>query len=93
VNKNSIWAIGTDNNVYQLTGNNWNKVGTNVDSLAAAYDGTVIAASISGQTIWQYVSPNNWVSVAGNMEALAAVKANSYFGIGTDSNVYSYGSH
>jgi hypothetical protein len=92
-NKNSIWAIGTDNNVYQLTGNNWNKVGTNVDSLAAASDGTVIAASISGQTVWQYVSPNNWTSITGNMKALAAVKSNSYFGIGTDNNVYSYGSH
>ena len=168
VNANSIWCVGTDRNVYRLSGSTWIKVGITADSIAAGSDGTVIVANYPTQTIWKYVSdnnwtqvpggglanvvsvvrsndyyvvgsgpgywawnfngawsevgesayswissasdgtvvtttsahniyqlvsPNNWVQITGTMKEVVAQKAGSYYAIGTDNNVYSYGSH
>ncbi|MFZ0686674.1 MAG: chitobiase/beta-hexosaminidase C-terminal domain-containing protein [Terriglobales bacterium] len=79
VNANSIWVIGTDNNVYAFSGGNWARVGVNVDSIGAASDGTVLVANDWNQSIWKYVSPNYWTAVSGAATAVSAVKNNDYF--------------
>ena len=88
VKANTYFGIGTDNNVYRYNGTSWLKVGVNASSIAAGSDGTVLLTNSANQGIWQYVADNNWVPVSGTMKALAIIKANSYFAIGTDNNVY-----
>jgi CO dehydrogenase/acetyl-CoA synthase epsilon subunit len=90
IKANNYFGIGTDNNVYRYNGTTWLKVGVNVNSIAAGSDGTVLVTNNANQTIWQYVADNNWRQVTGNMKAVAVVKANNYFGIGTDNNVYRF---
>ena len=91
VSNNNYFAVSSGN-VWHYNGSGWTQVGSNTAYVRAASDGTVLATNSAGQ-IWQYVSPNNWVQVPGTMTIAAPVKVNSYFGMGTDSNVYSYGSH
>lgn len=90
VKNNTYFGIGTDNNVYRYTGTGWVKVGVNVDSIAAASDGTVLVTNNANQSIWKYVSDNNWVQIPGTMKSLAVVSNGNYFGIGTDNNIYRY---
>ena len=92
VRNNDYFVVGGGNNVYQYNGSSWTTVGSNEVYVRAASDGTVLATNSAGQ-ILQYVSPNNWVQVPGTMLIAAPVKLNSYFGMGTDNTVYSYGSH
>ena len=92
VSNNNYFIVGSGNNVYQYNGSSWTAVGSKAAYVRAASDGTVLMTNSSGQ-IWQYLSPNNWVQVPGTMQIAAPVKINSYFGLGTDNDPYSYGSH
>ncbi len=85
VNANSIWCIGTDRNVYRLSGGAWIKVGISADSIAAGADGTVIVANYPAQTIWKYVSDNNWTLVPGGglANVVSVVKSNDYYIVGS----------
>ena len=84
VNANSLWCIGTDNNVYRLSGSTWIRVGNNVDSIAAASDGTVLVANDTAQTIWKYVADNSWTQIpTGLANVLSVVRNNDYFVVGS----------
>jgi hypothetical protein len=85
VNANSIWCVGTDNNAYRLSGSTWIRVGSNVDAIAAASDGTVLVANTPAQTIWKYVADNSWSAVPGGglANVLSVVRNNDYFVVGS----------
>ena len=91
VKNNNYFAVNRGN-VYQYNGSGWSQVGSGAAYIRAASDGTVLATTGSGQ-IYQYVSPYNWTLVSGSMLIADPVKANVFFGMGLDNNVYSYGSH
>ncbi len=90
--KNNNYFVVNRGNVYQYNGSGWAQVGSGAAYVRAASDGTVLGTTNSGQ-IYQYVSPYNWTQVPGSMLIAAPVKANSYFGMGLDNDVYSYGTH
>ena len=90
VNQNTVWGVGTDANVYRLSGGKWIKAGTNANYIAAGSDGTVLMTSAKDNSIWKYVSDNNWTSVGGNATVIAVVKNNNYFAVGSSNNVYQY---
>lgn len=90
VNKNSIWGIGLNGNVFYLSGSNWVQVGVNASYIAAGSDGTVLVTNSWNGSIWKYVSPNNWVNVPGGYASvIAVVQNNDYFAI-NNGNVYQY---
>lgn len=89
---NNNYFVVNRGNVYQYNGSSWSQVGSGAAYVRAASDGTVLATTNSGQ-IYRYVSPYNWTQVSGSMLIAAPIKANVFFGMGTDYNVYSYGTH
>ena len=89
---NNDYFVVNRGNVYQYNGSGWSQVGSGAAFVRAASDGTVLATTNWGQ-IYQYGSPYNWTQVSGSMLIAAPVKANVFFGMGTDYNVYSYGTH
>lgn len=90
--KNNDYFVVNNGIVYQYNGSGWAKVGSGAAYIRASSDGTVLATTNSGQ-IYQYVSPNNWSQISGSMLIADPVKANVFFGMGLDYNVYSYGTH
>ena len=92
VSNNNYYVVGGSNYVFHYDGSSWSVVGSNALYVKAASDGTVLMTNSSGQ-VWQYVSGTTWVQVPGTVAVAVPVRANSYFAIGTDNNVYSYGSH
>ena len=90
VNQNTVWGVGTDANVYRLSGGKWIKAGTNANYIAAGSDGTVLMTSAKDNSIWKYVSDNNWTSIPGTATVIAVVKNNNYFAVGSSNNVYQY---
>jgi hypothetical protein len=86
----NIWAIGTDNNVYNLVNGNWQEVGTNVSDLAVSADGTVLVVNASNNSIWKYNAPYNWTQIPGTVSSIAVIQNNNYFAVGGGNNVYQY---
>jgi hypothetical protein len=79
--------------VWDYNGSAFSPVGESAYSwISSASDGTVVATS-SNDTIWQYVSPNNFTQIPGTMKEVVVEKAGAYYAIGTDGNVYGYGTH
>jgi len=90
VNGGSLYALGTDQNVYRFDGNSWHKVGVRALTIGAASDGTVIVVS-TNNTIWKKAADDNveaWSQIPGAALRVAPRNANSYWAIGTDHNVY-----
>ncbi|SFV17490.1 Glyoxal oxidase N-terminus [Methylobacterium sp. 174MFSha1.1] len=85
----SMYAIGTDTNVYRYNGQNWTLVGTNAKSIAAA-GGTVFIAN-GNNDIWLKQADDNtiaWTQLPGKALKVAAMNGNSLWHIGTDNRVY-----
>ena len=92
-NANSLWAIGTDNNVYHLAATGgWTQVGVSVSDIAVSNDGYVLVTNSPNKTLWLKSGDNNtpnWTNLANQTAVGVAVAPGGHVVVvGTDGAVY-----
>ncbi|KQP29675.1 hypothetical protein ASF49_16075 [Methylobacterium sp. Leaf104] len=91
VKANSLYGIGTDNQVWRFDGNQWTVVGSGDNvAIAAASDGTVVVVNRAGE-IWSKPSDDaqmNWRRLPGTARRVVAMNGRSFWSIGIDNNIY-----
>ncbi len=96
MNRNSLWHIGIDNNVYRGDqGGNWVGVGNSAAEIAASPDGSVVVTNTDSQLMWRKTGDDtvgNWALVDPNFKAtdLAVPNAQRAIVVGLDHNIYRY---
>ncbi|MGY2051188.1 galactose oxidase-like domain-containing protein [Methylobacterium sp. JK268] len=94
MNRNSLWAVGTDDNVYRIDGNGqWTRVGTGVSEIAASSDGAVVTISLYDGSVWRKIGDNTadaWTKVPTNRKAIAVAAPNAQrvIMVGDDHAIY-----
>jgi hypothetical protein len=65
-------------------------IGIEASRIAAAADGTTVTVNRNDGKVWQYQADGVWRNLPGPMKDVAAVKANSLYGIGADNQVWRF---
>ncbi|MCF4128762.1 AbfB domain-containing protein [Methylobacterium sp. SyP6R] len=96
MNRNSLWHIGLDNNVYRGDqGGNWVAVGNSAAEIAASPDGSVVVTNTASQLMWRKTGDDtvgNWALVDPSFKATALTVPNAQRAIvvGLDRTIYRY---
>ncbi|MGF3021193.1 RICIN domain-containing protein, partial [Methylobacterium aquaticum] len=94
MNRNSLWHIGIDNNVYRGDqGGNWVAVGNSAAEIAASPDGSVVVTNTASQLMWRKTGDNtvgNWALVDPGFKATALTvpSAQRAIVVGLDRTIY-----